>query len=134
MFTADDLLDAAMAQADDLADVAVAEAPGVGFADRSVSGISGRLVAGNGGGESSSGISHVKKCTETLTRRVGPYRFLYMEANEKALQSLTREYPESQWSQSIHDDDSNEIMVTFQRYSDDAEDRYVIRNGQAVLI
>lgn len=56
------------------------------------------------------------------------------EQNDKALSGLKREYPAFNWSCSVHDDDPAEIMVTFQRYSDDAEDRYVIRGGKAELI
>lgn len=71
-----------MAQADDLADVAIAEAPGVSFADRGVTGLSGRLVVGDSRGELTLGIGHVKECTENLTGTEGAYRFLYMEATQ----------------------------------------------------
>jgi hypothetical protein len=56
------------------------------------------------------------------------------EQNRKALAALQREYPTRFWSCSTHDEDPDEIVVTFQRYSDDAEDRYVIRDGSATLI
>jgi hypothetical protein len=56
------------------------------------------------------------------------------KANEGTLARLQREYPKSQWSCSEISEDPNELDVTFQRYSDDAEDRYVIRNGQAEQI
>ncbi len=57
------------------------------------------------------------------------------QRNQAALRTLKREYPAFNWSCSVHDDyDPDEIMVTFLRYSDDAEDRYVIRDGKAELI
>lgn len=58
--------------------------------------------------------------------------------NQKALSALRRDYPASKWSCSVIDEaeyDAGEgLDVTFQRYSDDAEDRYVIRDGKAELI
>lgn len=53
--------------------------------------------------------------------------------NEKTLASLKREYRAGSWSCSVIEN-ADELDVTFQRYSDDAEDRYVIRDGKAELI
>jgi hypothetical protein len=58
--------------------------------------------------------------------------------NEFALRRLEREYPESQWSCSVIDESEFGVGqgfdVTFQRYKDDAEDRYSIQDGVASLV
>ena len=56
-----------------------------------------------------------------------------IKTNEQRLASLERSYPPSTWSCSVLED-SDEIVVTFQRFNDDAEDRWIIRNGQATLL
>lgn len=56
------------------------------------------------------------------------------EQNYQALSIVERKYPAREWSRSVHDEPGTEIMVTFQRYSDDAEDRYIISDGKAELI
>jgi hypothetical protein len=58
--------------------------------------------------------------------------------NDKALAKLRREYPAFNWSCTVLDETQygvgDGLDVTFQRYSDDAEDRYVIRDGHATLL
>ena len=57
----------------------------------------------------------------------------YIKTTEQCLAGLKRDYPAGQWSCSVTEgepgQEPGEIDVTFQRYSDDAEDRYVIRVG-----
>lgn len=78
MLTADDLLYPAMAQANNRGDLAVAQSSTVSVTDRSVPRVLGRFVVGGNASELSLVIGHGEKCTENLTRRNRPYRFLYM--------------------------------------------------------
>lgn len=57
----------------------------------------------------------------------------HTEQNARTLAKLCREYPEGTWSHTVMDDGDG-YDVTFQRYSDDAEDRYVIQTGVAEQI
>lgn len=55
--------------------------------------------------------------------------------NDEAVSVLERQYPARDWSCTTLVGDYPELLtVTFQRYTDDAEDRYVVQNGNATLI
>jgi hypothetical protein len=75
---------------------------------------------------------------------MSPSHIAQPKTNDQVFLSLKRDYPAGQWSCSMirtadframdSHEDPEELDVTFQRYSDDAEDRYVIANGYSTQI